>query len=260
MANTPRLVVREVSTTRRWLWVILAAAAFGSASYGLYLLMRAQLPYDWEQVEIERERMAAQRAELSREIGRLRDENADLAEQIVMLQRGNDIDQEATRELRNTIRDLQAEMETQREQLAFYRGIVSPDESKAGMRVYELEIEKQAAQSGRYSFDLMLIQAVRHHRRVSGRVDMSIDGIQQGKEIRLSAGEIGLSRSERLDYSFRYFQEIRGSFRLPEDFAPLTVTVTVSSSNGSSSSFDRQFSWTEVLKISGENNVGQEQG
>ena len=204
--------------------------------------------------------MAAQRAELSREINRLRDENADLAEQIVMLQRGNDIDKEATRELRDTIRELQAEMEAQREQLAFYRGIVSPDESKAGMRVYELEIAKQDDEPGRYSFDLMLIQAVRHHRRVGGRVDMSIQGVQDGEEVTLSARDMGLSRPERLNYSFRYFQEIRGSFRLPEGFAPLAVTVTVSSSNGSASSFDRQFSWSEVLKTSGENDVGQEQG
>ncbi|MDX1497836.1 MAG: DUF6776 family protein, partial [Salinisphaeraceae bacterium] len=134
------------------------------------------------------------------------------------------------------------------------------DESKAGMRVYELEIAKQDDEPGRYSFDLMLIQAVRHHRRVGGRVDMSIQGVQGGEEVTLSARDMGLSRPERLNYSFRYFQEIRGSFRLPEGFAPLAVTVTVSSSNGSASSFDRQFSWSEVLKTSGENDVGQEQG
>lgn len=258
MADAPRLVVREVSAARRWLWVILGAAAFGCASYGLYLLMRAQLPYDWGQVELERERMAAQRSELNREISRLRDENAELAEQIVMLQRGNDIDREATAELRTTIRDLQAELEAQREQLAFYRGIVSPDESKAGMRVYELRVQDSDTEAQRYGFDLMLIQAVRHNRLVSGRVSLSVQGVRDGEDASLSASDLGLDRAGKLDYSFRYFQELRGSFRLPEDFAPTGVTVTVHSNGGGD--FDKQFNWAEVRQTSGEKHVGQEQG
>lgn len=260
MADAPRLVVREVSATRRWLWLILAAAVLGCAAYGLYLLMRAQLPYDWEAVELERERMAVQRTELNREISRLRDENSDLAEQIVVLQRGNDIDQEATAELRTTIRDLQVELEAQREQLAFYRGIVSPDESKAGMRVYELQVQDSESEAGRYVFDLMLIQAVRHNRQVQGRVSMSVQGVRNGEDASLSASDLGLDRAGQMDYSFRYFQELRGSFRLPEDFAPTGVTVTVHSSNDSNASFDKQFDWVEVRKISGDDDVGQEQG
>lgn len=260
MAKTPRLVVREVSQTRRWLWVITAAALIGSGSYGLYLVLRSQLPYDWEQVELERERMAAQRSELNREISRLREENGRQAERIVTLQRGVDIDREAIAELRTALRDLQAELEAQKEQLAFYRGIVSPDESRAGMRIYELSVSPSEDDNKRYNFDLMLIQAVRHNRRVSGQVSLSVQGVQEGKEVSLSQPELGLNRDGKMNYSFRYFQELRGSFLLPEGFAPTGVTVAVESKVGKEGNFAKQFSWVEIRKATGAEYVGQEQG
>lgn len=246
MAETPRLVVREVSPGRRWAWVIIVTSLFTCAAYGLYALMRAQLPYDWEQVELERERSAAERAELNREIRRLREENADQAEQIVVLQRGGDIDREATAELRTALRDLQAELEAQKEQLAFYRGIVSPDESRAGLRIYELSVQQNTEEPNRYSLDLMLIQAVRHNRRVSGQVSFSVLGIRDGKEVSLKGKELGSDAGGKMNYAFRYFQELRSGLLLPSDFAPTAVTVQVHSSVGGSANFTKEFSWHEI--------------
>lgn len=251
MAREPRLVVREDSPTRRWLWVISLAAIFGCASYGLYLVMRSQLPYDWEQVQIERGKLEAQRSELNREIRRLRDENAEQAERIVILQRGVDIDRESTAELRTALRDLQAELEAQKEQLAFYRGIVSPDESRAGMRIYELSLQQAGAEANRYTFDLMLIQAVRHNRRVTGQVGFSVHGIRDGEETSLSGEELGIGGSGKLDFAFRYFQEIRGSFLLPPDFAPTFIKVHVHGSSGKAGQFVKEFPWHEVRQGAG---------
>ncbi len=248
MAETPRLVVREVSPGKHWLWVILVTVLFGTACYGVYLLMRAQLPYDWAQVELERERMAAQRSELNREISRLRDENRAQAEQIVMLQRGVDIDRESTAELRTALRDLQAELEAQKEQLAFYRGIVSPDESRAGMRIYDMTVTPIEGEHNQYGFDLMLIQAVRHNRRVTGRVSITIQGVRNAKEAVLGPEQLGLGGGEKMSFSFRYFQEISGSFSLPADFSPTAVRLKVFSGTGENSDFEKQYSWDEVRK------------
>lgn len=251
MANTPRLVVREVSRGRHWLLVIAATVVFGCASYGVYLLLRAQLPYDWEQVEIERERTTSQRAELNREISRLRDENARQAEKIVMLERGVDIDRESGVELQTALRDLQGELEAQKEQLAFYRGIVSPDESRAGMRIYEVTVMPVEGKPRHYSFDLMLIQAVRHNRRVTGKVDMAIRGVRDGEETSLSAEQLGIRGVGKMSYSFRYFQELSGSFALPEGFAPTAVVLTVSSGGTDGNGFEKQFPWNEVHQSTG---------
>jgi hypothetical protein len=251
MADTPRLVVREVSRGRQWLWIILATAVFGSASYGLYIFLRSQLPYDWAQVELERERMAAQRSELNREINRLREENGLQAEQIVMLQRGVDIDRESTAELKTALRDLQSELEAQKEQLAFYRGIVSPDESRAGMRIYELRVSAVQDQPLQYSFDLMLIQAVRHSRRVSGQIKMVVVGVQDGEERSLSAEKIQLQNTSNMQFAFRYFQELHGSFTLPEGFAPTSVTLKVKGLSNSADDFERNIPWAEVRKEAG---------
>ena len=45
--------------------------------------------------------------------------------------------------------------------MAFYRGIVSPEQSSAGVRVYELQL-RPGSEADLYQYDLVLIQAMRH--------------------------------------------------------------------------------------------------
>lgn len=245
-----RLVVREHAPWRQWLWVAVSAVLFGIGSYALYAYTVSRLPYEWEQLEIQRAKLESERKELVREIRRLRGENSRQAEQIVSLERGMEIDRESVKELQKTLRDMQEDRAAQEEQLAFYRGIVSPEQSRAGLRIYDFEV-RDGGETGLYLFELILIQAVRHDKTVSGEVAIEITGMHGGVEKRLPLSDVMLTRDKRLGFSFRYFQDLNGLFRLPQGFRPSGVNIKVNTAGQDSAGFEQDFQWTDVRDRTG---------
>lgn len=241
---TKRLVVQEHAPWRQWVWIGVFSAIFGIGSYALYSYTVSRLPYEWEELEIERAKLEGERKDLARQIRQLKDENRQQAEKIVSLERGVEIEKESAKELHNSLRDMQEELAEQEEQLAFYRGIVSPDQSKVGVRIYDFEV-RESGEAGLYLFNLMLIQAVRHENSVSGEASVEIRGMQGGSEKRLPLSQISVAREGRLEFSFRYFQDMSGAFRLPKGFKPSAVHIKVNA-NSSGAVVEQDFQWTVV--------------
>ena len=63
--------------------------------------------------------------------------------------------------------ELQAQIQAQEEELVFYRGIVSPQDGVAGLRIQSLEVLPGDGEN-RYLLRLLLVQAIVHSRRVAG--------------------------------------------------------------------------------------------
>jgi len=160
-----------------------------------------------------------------------------------------EIEKESARALQETLSDMQAQLAAQEEQLAFYRGIVSPDQSRAGLRIYDFEV-RDGGEPGLFIFDLILIQAVRHDKSVEGDVSVEIRGMQGGVEKRLSLQQVSVAQDKRLTFSFRYFQDLSGAFRLPKSFRPSAVHIKVNA-NGSGAAVEQDFQWTAVRERTG---------
>ncbi len=244
-----RLVVQEHAPWRQWVWIGVFSAVFGIASYALYSYTVSRLPYEWEELEIERAKLEGERKEQSRKIRQLKDENRRQAEKIVSLERGVEIEKASAQSLHDSLRDMQEELAAQEEQLAFYRGIVSPDQSKVGVRIYDLEV-RESGEKSLYLFNLMLIQAVRHENSVSGVVSVELRGMQGGAEKHIPLEEISVARDTKLNFSFRYFQDLTGAFRLPRGFIPSSVHIKVNA-NSSGAVVEQDFQWSAVREGTG---------
>src|SRR5690606_11397000 len=96
---------------------------------------------DFERAQLEVEQLRNERRGLVRDLRAARDEVKRLEEQAVYIQRSQEIDEQACSAVRESLTQLQAEVSDLREQLAFYRGIVAPEQSRAGVRVYEFKVE-----------------------------------------------------------------------------------------------------------------------
>lgn len=244
-----RLVVQEHAPWRQWIWIGVISAVFGIGSYALYSYTVSRLPYEWEQLEIERAKLEVERKELARRIRELKEENRRQAERVVSLERGVEIEKESAKALHESLRDMQDELAAQEEQLAFYRGIVSPDQSKVGVRIYDFEV-RDGGEPGLYMFDLILIQAVRHDKSVSGEASVEIRGMQGGVEQVIPLQKVSVAREGRLEFSFRYFQDLSGAFRLPKGFSPSAVHVKVNAKS-SGAMVERDFQWSAVREGAG---------
>ena len=147
--------------------------------------------------------------------------------------------------MKGSLAALQEEVADLQEQVAFYRGIVSPDASRAGVRVYEFKVYPTAV-TNVFRYDLVLIQSVRHDRRVAGRVEISLHGVSGGQTTVHRLSDLALSGERNLLFSFKYFEEFGGEFRLPNGFRPTRAVVSVVPDGGSVPKVEDGFEWSKI--------------
>src|SRR5690606_17910961 len=104
---------------------------------------------------------------------------AELERELAILRTSREIDRETYAQVEATLTRLESTIQTQEEELAFYRGIVSPQDGHAGLRIQSLEV-LPGDRERHYMLRLVLVQAIVHSRRVSGVVKLRIEGIVDG--------------------------------------------------------------------------------
>ena len=204
--------------------------------YLIFEFGRIQGGYDVVAAADEREQFEAQILALENEI-------VTLNEQKAMLQTHREIDREAYTDVEASLTDLQAKIQEQQDAIAFYRGIVSPADGNAGLRVQDFRISRSSSERA-FNLRLVLVQAMKHDRKVSGDVVLSIAGIENGEEKSYTYAEL---KPETADsawaFSFRYFQDFDREVILPDGFTPERITVGVESRTRQIASIEENFVW-----------------
>lgn len=228
---------------------LVGAVAFLIAvgAFALYAWARATTVSDFERAQTELEQMREERRELTRSLRAAQGEIEDLKSQMVYEKRSMEIDQQSCDSVRGSLDTLQAEVSDLNEQLAFYRGIVSPELSRVGIRVYDFKLSP-ATSANTFRYELVLIQAVRHNRKIDGRAQITVSGQQDGSRKSFSLEEIALGAKGDFSFSFKYFEELSGEFQIPPGFKPEQVTVTLAAEGGQAQNVREQFEWNKVLK------------
>lgn len=176
-------------------------------------------------------------------IMQLEDEIADLKQQVAIQETHRAVDKEAYKEVEASLLTLQAKIQEQNEAIGFYRGIVSPADGKAGLRVQDLKLTRSDAER-QFNVRVVLIQARKHDRKVSGAVDLSVIGELNGVETTYTLAQL-LAPDEQRDwpFSFRYFQDFERALVLPDGFTPENIIVQVRSTTRSIESIEQSFAW-----------------
>ena len=238
-----------ITTHRPWLrWAVVCGVTVvvSLGAWALYVYTRSVTVSDFEQTRAERKVLIKEREKLQDQLREQRLINQKLIEQTVYLERSLEIERTSGEEVKSAIKALQRESSDLQEQVAFYRGIVSPNESLAGVRVYEFGL-RQAGVPRVFRYELVLIQSVRHDRRVRGEARISIQGMRNGALEVLELGAIALNSEQNLVFSFKYFQEFSGEFKLPVDFRPVRVTVTVDPRGTRQQNIEDEFDWKKLV-------------
>ena len=205
--------------------------------YLVFEFGRIQAEYSIVEAAKERTAFEATIAGLEQEITGLRDE-------IAVLETHRDIEREAYREVEANLTTLQTKIQEQQDAIAFYRGIVSPEDGKPGLRVQDLRLTR-GAEEREYNIRLVLVQAMKHDRKVSGNVSISIDGDLDGEQTSYSLRDLLPEGADAAwKFSFRYFQNFDRLLVLPDGFTPERINVAVESRTRSIASIEESFTWT----------------
>ncbi len=231
----PRYVVQSVDGSRarrrRWLYVVLAwLLSLLVVGVGVYL--------------------ATDRGPLASPVltdkRQLQSENAALRRQVATLARAQQVAQVATRSLKDTLADREQKLNGLRADLAFYSHLIGGGAQHHGLRVQDVHLSR-VGDSRAWNVTVTLTHNVRRGSTVTGRLRVAVEGILKGHLTRLPWKKLsGKAESKGLDFSFRYFQQVRGTLMLPPDFTPNRLRVEADPSQGKPISLD--LDWSDALK------------
>jgi len=175
--------------------------------------------YDSRGAENEIKGLFDTQAHLEKRIEGLREDKA-------VLQRAAQIERKAYNELDTTLKVLQAEILEHKEELAFYRGIVSPKDSSSGLYLQNFLLT-QNGETRSYRYKVVLTQVLKNSRLINGKVKLQFDGLLEGESKILKLKEVTAKKKKDLNYRFKYFQNVEGVVEFPEGFSLLRVNVQI---------------------------------
>lgn len=230
-----RLVVKPQAPLRSKLILVLVVAAIVLGGWSFYEYGRFRGGFDSAQAARGRAELLDRQAELEAQLTALREEKA-------LLERASQIDRTAQTEVNESIRSLQDEVLELKEELAFYRGIVSPQDDSRGLRLQSFRIDR--AGSGRsYRYKVVLTQVLQNDTVARGTVRLTVSGTTEGREKELALEDLTADGVKELNYRFKYFQNLEGDMALPKGFKPLRATVKVIPSARNSDPIEETFDW-----------------
>ena len=98
--------------------------------------------------------------------------------------------------------------------------MVSPADGKPGLRVQDLKLTRGDAER-EFNLRLVLVQAMKHDRKVSGDVALTVDGSEDGEAKSYALTDLLPAEADKAwPFSFRYFQDFDRQLVLPDGFTP----------------------------------------
>lgn len=222
--------------------ILLSAVAIAFIAAGGYLSFELGRDRAGYSLLDERRRAAAYEAE----IGRLKAEVDELRRQQAILETSSEIDRETYARVEADLGRLEAKIQAQEEELTFYRGIVSPSDGVAGLKVQSIEVLPSRAEQG-HLLRLVLVQAIVHNSEVSGLVRVELVGTENGEPAQYDLEQLAQGEADDgLAYEFRYFQSFEREIRLPGEFEPATVEVEIWPTEPRGDPVTQSFAWSVV--------------
>jgi hypothetical protein len=177
--------VKQHKPWKIWLSVGLLVALMGMFFY----LGRGYQSYELDRLELERETLVSRIAELE-------SRNRNLLQKNAHLDGSSKIERDAYELANEELVKLQQELLAQKEELAFYRGIVSPKDAALGVNLQSFVMRKKNNQN-QYSYKMILTKNGKSTKKISGGAFVRIRGERAGSVSELKLSDLALENSEK---------------------------------------------------------------
>jgi hypothetical protein len=166
-----------------------------------------------------------------------------LERELAIVRTSSQIDSESTATVQAGLAELEARLQAQEEELAFYRGIVSPGDGVAGLRIQSVEIEPSPTGDG-LLLQVLLVQAIVNNDPVTGELRANLRGNLNGQAAAYTLADLSArNESGALQFEFRYFQALAVELVLPEEFEPAELELEVWPQSPQGETIVQSFPW-----------------
>ena len=205
-----------------------------------FYLGKTYQSYQLQHLQLERETLVSRIAELE-------SRNHNLVQKNAHLEGSSKIERDAYELANQELVRLQQELLAQKEELVFYRGIVSPKDAALGVNLQSFEVRKKNNQN-QYSYKMILTKSGKSTQKIRGDANIVIRGENAGSVNELPISDLALeNKGKDTKFAFRYFQVFEGDIALPEGFEPFEVEIGIKPTTKKVKSFSETISWTRVL-------------
>lgn len=174
------LVVKAHHPWRSRILLVLAVVGLALMAWSVFEYGRFSAGYDSIEASQEHKVLLNHVDELEEQIEKLREEKA-------VLERAAQIERKAYDELDTTLKVLQAEILELKEELAFYRGIVSPRDASHGLHLQRFKIEP-SGKTRSFRYKVILTQVLKNDSTARGVIHINIEGTQKDQHVVLEIG------------------------------------------------------------------------
>ncbi len=231
----PRIIQPSGVWYRRGAFLALLAASVVFSVW--YAFERGRASADFNHVE------SGKRIEQQdQKIVDLEEQRAALRQKVAVLERSAQIDRTSVDKMKEQLKKFQRERLEREEELAFLRGIVSTESKKPGLRIQGFHL-KPAAEARSYEYQFTVSQVLKNIGLATGRIWITIDGVQEGRSRSLALQEVTSETMESVKMRFRYFQIVEGLIQLPRGFSPDSFNVEVKPANKKLAPVAQNFKW-----------------
>jgi uncharacterized protein DUF6776 len=230
------LVVRQRAPVLRTVLLVAATLVGLFALYVVYELGRYNAGYD-------RQAAAQQRTALAVRIEHLEKDNRELRTRLAeadTIRAGRAREQA---EVARALGELQAQVDRQSQELAFYRGVVAQNTNTLGVKIEQLHITA-GKRPATFTVHMSLVRSDRADSAATGSVHLSLDGTYDGSARSLDLGALSGGQVRELRYNFRYLQNFDQDLSVPLAFKPEQLVVEVQSSRHDVAPLAQTFLWT----------------
>jgi hypothetical protein len=128
---------------------------------------------------------------------------------------------------------------------------MAPELTQDGFVVESVEILATAS-TNNYAISIMMLQRENIKAIIKGTLNISLQGSQNTVPIKYDLKEILDDKTEKMSFSFKYFQVLELRVTLPEDFTPeqIEIKTDIYKYKRKRGSYTRTIEWEEALSES----------
>ena len=152
-----------------------------------------------------------------------------------------DVQEQAAQELQQRLTQLLGEKVELENAVSFYRDLMEVGAKREGLRVASFTVLATNTPQI-FQFSILVTQIAEKRKYVAGDIQLKVIGILQGgrQEVIFDAKNAVVGFPLKL--RFKYFQDLVGQIRLPSDFIPERVSISVQQNGKKTASAD--FEWS----------------
>ena len=229
----PLLVVRSHDPHRRWqrgLLIALAWLASAALAAAGALFVRDRIASAGDRAEVDG----------------LHRRTSELQQRVAVLERSEQVARAANADLQQVLRDRQEQIWALRADLGFYSRLTGTNARREGLTVQGVHLAA-ASEPRVYNFTITITQNLKAGQLASGTARASVTGVRDGKLVTLGWTDLAPNPDgEGLAFSFKYFQQLRGTLMLPQGFKPNRIRVEADA-GGEMGRAEQDFAWAEAL-------------